>query len=292
MKAVDPSIKLIASGFDPEWDRTLVRIAGPNIDELSIHRYYGLKDMQGDVLNLLAHPRTFDSFYQDTRAMLQQLGATNIQLNFNEWNTSLPLPMQHTMKSALYAGSILNGFERNGDLVTASSVSDLVNGWSGGVIQASRWDLFVTPTYLVNKLYSDHLGTDRLATSFQGSTFDSLDQGKHVPILDAIATRSTDGSRIFIKVVNDDLQNAVSLQVHMEGVAVAAQAELQSITADSADSANSFDTPSNVAVRDSSVAAASNFTLVLPRASVSVLTMQTVANGQTLATYEQNQSIP
>ncbi len=41
-----------------------------------------------------------------------------------------------------------------------SAVSDLVNGWPGGIIQASRHGVFVTPIYLVNRLYATHLGAD------------------------------------------------------------------------------------------------------------------------------------
>jgi len=50
----------------------------------------------------------------------------------------------------------MNVFERS-DIVAMSAVSDMVNGWSGGMVQASHDNLFVTPTYLVNELYNRHL---------------------------------------------------------------------------------------------------------------------------------------
>ena len=59
------------------------------------------------------------------------------------------------MESALYGARLMNVFERAGDLVAMSAVSDLVNGWPGGIIQAGRHGVFVTPIYLVNQLYSD-----------------------------------------------------------------------------------------------------------------------------------------
>ena len=46
-----------------------------------------------------------------------------------------------------------------------SAVSDLVNGWPGGIIQAGRHGVFVTPIYLVNRLYAQRLGAERLHTA-------------------------------------------------------------------------------------------------------------------------------
>ena len=86
-----------------------------------------------------------------------------MRLIINEWNTSLPVPRQHSMESALYGARLMNVFERSGDLVEMTAVSDLVNGWSGGIIQASRHGVFVTPTYHAIRLYNEHLGRDRLA---------------------------------------------------------------------------------------------------------------------------------
>lgn len=274
MKAADPTIRLIASGSDLEWNSTLLQIAAKNIDQIAIHFYYGQEEMEGDPGNLLAHPFTLDRIYDGMRTMLHQYAPDNhIQLTINEWNTSLPVPEQHTMISALYAGSMMNGFERNGDIIDSTAVSDLVNGWSGGIIQASRQELFVTPTYLVNKLYSDHLGTARLATQVKSPTFDSTLQGKNIPILDAIATQSGDGTMIFVKAVNKDVKNGLALHIHVDGVALAPQAELDTITAPSPDTPNTFTNPLAVSVQNSRVRYGKHFAVELPSDSVSVLTL-------------------
>jgi len=144
------------------WNRTVLRIAGSKLDYLAIHHYYGLAEMQGDDRNLMAHPLRYEQFYKQVAQMFRELvPGREIKLAINEWNTSLPLPRQHSMESALYAARLMNVFERS-DIVAMSAVSDFVNGWSGGVIQASRHGVFVTPTYLVNELYSRRFGTERL----------------------------------------------------------------------------------------------------------------------------------
>jgi hypothetical protein len=152
----EPTIELIAVGDnDMDWNRTVLKLAGPHSDYLSIHHYYGLREMQGDTLNLMARPLYYERFYQQVAAVLRELvSGREIKLAINEWNTSLPVPRQHSMEAALYAARMMNVFERSGELVQMTAVSDLVNGWSGGVIQASRYAVFVTPTYLAVKLYN------------------------------------------------------------------------------------------------------------------------------------------
>ena len=71
MRAVDPSIKLIAIGDnDLDWDRTVLREAGDKIDSLAIHHYYGRHEMQGDTLNLMARPLFFEKFYRQVEQMI------------------------------------------------------------------------------------------------------------------------------------------------------------------------------------------------------------------------------
>ena len=53
----------------------------------------------------------------------------------------------------------MNVFERSGEIVEMSAVSDLVNGWPGGIIQVGRYGVNVSPIYLVNQLTTNIVGT-------------------------------------------------------------------------------------------------------------------------------------
>ncbi len=96
-----------------------------------------------------------------------------VKLAINEWGLDLPTERQYSMESALYGARLMNVFERSGELVEMSAVSDLVNGWPGGIIQAGRHDVFVSPIYLVNQLYSEHRGDVRLASNVSSPTFNA-----------------------------------------------------------------------------------------------------------------------
>jgi alpha-N-arabinofuranosidase len=276
MRAVDPSIRLIAVGDnDLNWDRTVLRIASANLDYLAIHHYYGTAEMGDDARNLMARPLHYETFYNKVAQLIHELApGRDIKLNINEWNTSLPLPRQHSMESALYAARLMNIFERN-QAVAMSAVSDMVNGWSGGIVQASRHGVFVTPVYLVNELYNRRLGTQKLAARADGPTFDTSREGKGVPYLDVVVSRTANGKQIFIKAVNTDGKHALRAAVQISGVGVRPEAEMETITGDSPTAANSFASPVAVSTRWSTIRANSRFVVELPPYSVSVITLAT-----------------
>ena len=274
IRRVDPSVRLIGVGDnDMNWNRTVLRVAGAKLDYLAIHHYYGLAEMQGDDRNLMAHPLHYEQVYKQVAQMFRELvPGHEIKLAVNEWNTSLPLQRQHSMESAMYAARLMNVFERS-DIVAISAVSDFVNGWSGGVIQSNRHGVFVTPTYLVNELYSRRLGTDRLPARVQSPVFDTTLEGKNVPYLDVVVTRTADGKQIFIKAVNTDANAALHTSIAFTGTTIAPQATIETVNADSMTAANSFESPHAVSLRQQRISAGSSFVIDLPSHSVSVITL-------------------
>jgi alpha-L-arabinofuranosidase len=263
MRAVDPTIKLIAVGDNNmNWNRTVLRAAGANIDYLAIHHYYGRHEAANDPLNLMARPLFFERFYREVGQLLRELGlAGHVKLAINEWGLDLPTARQYSMEAALYGARLMNVFERSGDLVEMSAVSDLVNGWPGGIIQAGRHDVFVTPIYLVNQLYSTHRGEVRLASEINSPTFNTSREGTNVSYLDATASRS--GNTIFVKAVNTDPTSALTTTITLRGLKPFGAAEVKTLT----DPALSIQTRS--------IPAGDRLVVTLPKKSVSVITFQT-----------------
>ena len=173
MRAADPSIQVIAVGDnDMAWNRTRAcawRRGGSTT--WRIHHYYGQRDMDGDLRNLMARPLHYERWYGELDAVLREVAPDRRpKLAINEWGLDLPESQQYSILGALYAARLMNVFERRSDMVGMSAVSDLVNGWPGGIIQASRHDVFLTPIYLVNRLYATHLGAERLSATVDGPT--------------------------------------------------------------------------------------------------------------------------
>jgi alpha-N-arabinofuranosidase len=273
MRAVDPSIEVIAVGDnDMAWNRTVLERAGERLDYLAIHHYYGRRDMQGDVRNLLARPLHYERFYADVAALFRELAPDRRpKLAINEWGLDLPESQQYSMLAALYAARLMNVFERHGDLVGMSAVSDLVNGWPGGIIQAGRDGVFVTPIYLVNRLYASHLGASRLKTIVDRSSA-AADRGRSDEnTLDVVASRSKDGASIHLKAVNADLDRPVTMRIRLRGATASPTAIVERIAADLT-AVNGFTTPDAVRIARDSITASDGFLLELPAHSVAVVT--------------------
>jgi len=277
MRAVDPSIKLIAVGDnDMNWNRTVLREAGRNIDYLAIHHYYGRREMQGDPLNLMARPLFFERFYARVQQLLDELRlAGRVKLAINEWGLDLPSERQYSMESALYGARLMNVFERSGEIVEMSAVSDLVNGWPGGIIQAGRNSVFVSPIYLVNQLYGEHRGDQLLATTVNSPTFNTSREGSNIPYLDATSSRTSDGKTIFIKAVNTSRTSALLTTITIDGATPPARAELKTVTAPSVNVSNDFSRPDAVFIQKRVLPSGRRFVVTLPKLSVSVIVLRT-----------------
>ena len=276
MRAVDPSIKLIAVGDnDMNWNRTVLREAGRNIDYLAIHHYYGRREMHGDPLNLMARPLFFERFYGQVQQLLGEFGLTDrVKLAINEWGLDLPSERQYSIESALYAARLMNVFERSG-VVGMSAVSDLVNGWPGGIIQAGRQSVFVSPIYLVNQLYGEHRGDLLLSTIVSSPTFNTSREGTNISYLDAVASRTTDGKTVFIKAVNTSRTSALLTTITIDGAIPAARAEIDTLTAPSVNVFNDFSRPNAVFIQQRMLPSGRRFSVTLPKQSVSVIVLRT-----------------
>jgi alpha-N-arabinofuranosidase len=266
MRAVDPSVKVIAVGDnDMSWNRTVLERSGQRFDYLAIHHYYSRRDMQGDLKKLLARPLHYERFYGEVESFFRQLPPDRRPtLAINEWGLDLPESQQYSVLAALYAARLMNVFERQSDLVAMSAVSDLVNGWPGGIIQASRHGVFVTPIYLVNRLYASHLGAERLRLKLDDPSGSSVD---------AVASRSADGRSIYLKAVNTDLEHAVTARISVSGAQISSSAIVEQVIADSLAAVNGFATPDAVRITRAPIKAGNTFSFELPKHSVAVVTL-------------------
>jgi alpha-N-arabinofuranosidase len=278
MRAVDPSIRLIAVGDnDLDWNRTVLLRAGAVIDLLAIHHYYGLGEMAGDPHNLMARPLHYEAFYRKVQSVIQECVPNRpIRLAINEWGLSLPLEQLYSMSAALYGARLMNVFERTGELIAMTSVSDLVNGWPGGIIQANRYGYFITPIYLVNRLYAEHLGAELLESTIESPIFDSTREGKNIPYLDVAASRSADGRSIFLKAVNTDRRNPLATTIEIIGTKIDPRAKVATIREDQPRTFNSFATPDAISIQRNEIDAGARFTIELPAESVSVIRLEVV----------------
>lgn len=279
MKEVDPEIRFIAVGDeDLEWNRTVLEAVGSEIDMLAIHHYRPKPDDPPGFGALMARPLWYERLYGQIRDQVRQIVPDReVGVALNEWNTTFGIPRQHTMESALYGARLMNVFERQGELIRMSAVSDLVNGWPGGIIQASKHDVFTTATYSVVEAYSRNRGDWRVFTDvlcdLSHDTGDAA-LGETVPALDVVASTSAGGSVLFVKAVNTSTEHGIraELQLTEPDIRFDGSATVTTITAPSLEVANTFGDPNRISARESELATSDqSIVLELPKHSVTVI---------------------
>ncbi len=276
MRAVDSTIQFIAVGDNNmEWNRTVLRLSGKNMDYLAIHHYYGEKQMNNDAGNLMARPLFYERFYQEVEQMIRkEVPNHTLQLAINEWGLDLPEARQYSMESALYGARLMHVFERRSPVVAMSAVSDLINGWPGGIIQASRHQVFFSPLYHLNRLYQEHRGKERLKTLVKSPSFDTSQEGKGIPSIDAVVSRSANGKQIYIKVINTSHEKAIEVSFDVKGTSLKTEATWDLLTADDLKTHNSFRTPEAIVPHRRKIQGGTHFKAMLPQHSVSVISLQ------------------
>ena len=186
-----------------------------------------------------------------------------IRLAINEWGLDLPETRQHSMEAALYGARLMNVFERTSPLVAMSAESDLVNGWPGGIIQASRHGLFVTPLYHVNQLYN--AAPRPRPAEDDGRRARRSTRARRAPACPS-STPWPAGPRtareLYVKVVNTSPTSAVDTRIELRGVDVRPEAEWHVLTAPSLEAHNSFATPDAVRPRREVIRAGRRFQAV------------------------------
>jgi alpha-L-arabinofuranosidase len=133
--------------------------------------------------------------------------------------------------------------------------------------------VFVTPTYRAIQLYATNLGAERLEAAVQGPTYDLTDGPTKVPFVDVAASRSADGRRYILKLVNTNFDTPARVRVTIDGAKPSGRATQHTLTAPSLNTANGFATPDAVGVTTTEIAAGPQFTVDLPRHAVAVIVL-------------------
>jgi len=259
MKAVDPSIKLMAAFPSPG----LVQRAGQYIDYICPH-HYGCRNLQGMEENV-----------QRCRAMIAaNAPGRDVRLGITEWNTTagdwgLRRAMLWTLDNALDCARYHNFMHRHCDTIEIANRSNLADSFCSGVIQTNNHALYKTPTYYVQQLYANHAGRIPLAVQIDADLPTD-------PALDTSVTLSVDGAVLSVFAVN---HTAVAQQRTLDSAALAPLAEsvevqtiLDTLKAGERDAANSWREPNRIRTVSEKIALSDDrLTYQFPPLSVSLL---------------------
>jgi alpha-N-arabinofuranosidase len=276
MRKADPGIRIVAVGdtlgSTDNWDETVARISGTRADYLSLHYYFALGFLsQFDA----DHPVEFYRALQAAPVYVEQAlrdviskidaatpGDKKIQIALDEWNdanfgpTPRTAPQEFSLarlvqglikyadfnqpeSDAVFEARMFHAFMRVGDRVPFACRTHVVN--STGAIRASSTDAYVTASGTALQLYGPHSGTKLLKLEQKSPTYDvPEDNWKNIPYLDACATLSEDGHKLYLHLLNLEETQTMSVKIGIAGHSIEPQGDLWQIASESWLTLNNF----------------------------------------------------
>ena len=307
MRAVDPALRLIATGKGDEftadglrrnsdWNRALLRASLANgstaPDYLSIHPLIPLpgslrsETYEAQYESAMAHA----TFLSDTfiPALARQITdiegpSPRTRIAATEWGlivggeTWWKSPNHDSLAGAIYNALALNAFIRSSDWVKLANMTAFAHG---GGIKRDRGILYVDPQYYTQQMYADAQPHVPLETTTEGPGRDVPQRGSlpavaNVPDVDVVSALGAK-NRLVVFAVNRHLTAPRTVTITIDGFSAARLAAVM-LTADTPKERNSAENPDWVAPRPfplpiSRLRSGTALTLVIPPHTLVALT--------------------
>lgn len=268
MKAIDPTIKLVAVGADdPDWDLVVLKRAGKAIDYISIHQYHGSEDYYETVAA---------AYYVEKRLklladLINHLGLDHVRIALDEWNVWYQVdPAQeaaeqgmvfleepYAFKDALFAAGVFLVLHRMSNIVGMANLAQMVNAL--GMIKTRGDAIVLTPIYHVFDLFVNHTGRIRLGLEIVSDTYSikarSFIGGRlsfaldRVPYLDGSATYDPDRQMIYLALVNFYKDGTYEVKIDLKDMPISNEILVRELTAPDPYATNDFNAPNTVIPR-------------------------------------------
>ncbi len=292
MREADPGIKLIAVGADPiqvpDWNRTVLEIAGERMDHLSVHRYvpHARDDAERErqYEAIVAAPVDVERRLRlVTETIEEVLGPDGgVTIAFDEWNVWLDagredrLEERYALRDALFAAGVFNALHRACNEVAMANLAQLVNVLPA--IVTSPTGAWGTPIYHAFRLYVERCREIAVACECESPTFDAQEFGNipalaGVPFLDASATVSADGSELALAVVNRHRTEEIEASIAVSGYGEVGAAEAAVLDGPSDEATTDETRPSGVAIHHEPLDAGADLSYRFPPHSATVISL-------------------
>ncbi|MBN2591315.1 MAG: carbohydrate binding domain-containing protein [Sedimentisphaerales bacterium] len=223
------------------WDPRIIEDAGTLFDILSPHYYNGIAfepDFSGD-------PYRYEEFLRGRGEIIKKSENPDIKIYVSEWNLTTSR-YKNDWHVGLYAGGILNAFERLSDIVTMTCPAlfmrkqGVTDSWDNALINFDQSTWFPAGNYVVMKMWRDSFAPNLLSVD-----------GPDRP-LNFVATRSEDKKTVFLKAVNPT-DSAIETSIILDGDFVPGSATMQMVAPEDENTRNSLEQSDNIKVIPSAV---------------------------------------
>jgi len=300
MRAVDPSLKLIACGSSGpgmptylEWDREVLEQCYEYVDALSLHRYIGntQEETGKDSSKFVAMNLSMERQIAETLAVCDLVrghkrSPKKLWLSFDEWNVwyrardaeamnghqhEAPhlLEEVYNLEDALLVGGILNSLMRNADRIKIACLAQLINVIAP--IATNEKGLLRQTIYYPYSWALQWASGTVLNALVESPTYEVSGFGQ-VPYLDVASTLSPDG-KTSLFILNRDVAKSHAVEIHWQDPAPGKLLNSTVLTGNDLKASNTFDSPQRVAPQafDKPATAAGRTKFEVPARSYTVL---------------------
>jgi alpha-N-arabinofuranosidase len=164
MKAMDPSIQVVAVGAVGRWSETMLAEASNHMDLISEHFYVGHKPgLLAHVNQMPAEVRRIAEAHRKYRQTIPTLKAKPVPVALDEWNYWYgpdlygEIGTQYFLEDALGVAAAFNEYARQSDIYFMANYAQTVNVI--GAIKTSKTAAVLDSTGVILALYRHHFGT-------------------------------------------------------------------------------------------------------------------------------------
>lgn len=289
MRAVDPTIKLIAVGADFEysyWNRPVLEIAGEQIDYLSYHIYMpgmflkSLSNSVRDFYNIIAGAFEIEKRIQWVENSIEEVMGRKdkIPIALDEWNIWWNARQlyegYYTLRDGLLAATIFEFFHLHSNTIKMALHSSLVNVLPA--IVTSPTDAYHNPIYLAIQLFATHAEQFLVSSTVNCDTRHNSRYGKVSPIdlpyLGCSATTNEARDKLVIIGLNRHHTHDLPTKIALTHFKPNATAQAYELNGPSHSAYNFFDKKDEVKIEKKEFKSASTkFKYVFPAHSVTAL---------------------
>ncbi|UCG57677.1 MAG: hypothetical protein JSU70_22780, partial [Phycisphaerales bacterium] len=178
-------------------------------------------------------PYNYERFIRQTGEIIAESKNPKLKIYCSEWNAQ-----STDWRTGLYAGGVLNAFERCGDIFEIGGPALFLRhasatAWDNAFINFDQSSWFPAPNYVVMELWRRHYAPSRIA--IEGDT----------DTLNTVATKSQDGRTLYVKCVNPG-QSPVAVSLTLADGRAAKTAAMQLVAPGSLQARNTLGQPQSV----------------------------------------------
>jgi alpha-N-arabinofuranosidase len=277
---------------DYTWTETMMRVAAPQLDGLSLHYYVhpaggwpprapAVDFDENGWADALNGARKMDELITKHTAIMDKYDpAKRVFLAVDEWGSwyaqdpgTQPgfLRQQNTLRDALIASVHLDIFAKHADRVRMTAIAQMVNVLQAMILTDGS-KMVLTPTYHVFEMYKPWQDATVLPIEIKTPWY-SKDQFT-MPAVSGSAVRAKDG-KVHVALSNLDPNQTNSVMINLAGVN-ASGVTGRVLTASAINSHNTFDAPEAVrpAAFNGATVQGGRLSVTLPAKSVVVLELQ------------------